>query len=292
MHVRVQHDGEARVAKALGWFSLALGAAEMAMPDRIADLTGIPEKDGARGTLRAFGAREIASGAAILASRPHPVWVWGRVAGDVLDLAAIGAAMDNEGANRRKLGIATASIAGLLAADVACAVQLTRRRASEPSGETSRAVRVSKTFTISRDPDAVYEAWRALDELRGVLRHLRAPRPQILEDIPGTRITWRSGAKRGARLGGSVSFRPAPGQRGTEVRVEIEYAPFAGRAGRAVASLFRATPEQQIEQDLRRFKQLLETGEIARTSGSASAVQPAHPAPERERALATEGERS
>ena len=126
MRMREQHDGEARLAKGLGWFSLALGAAEMAMPDRIAGLTGIPLNDGARGTLRAFGAREIASGAAILASEPRPVWLWARVAGDVLDLAALGAAMERDGADRLKLGIASASLAGVLAADVLCAVQLAR----------------------------------------------------------------------------------------------------------------------------------------------------------------------
>jgi hypothetical protein len=55
---------------------------------------------------------------------------------------------------------------------------------------------------------------------------------------------------------------PAPGGRGTEVRVELRYSPPAGVLGKAVARLFGESPQQQVRSDLRRFKQVLETGQV------------------------------
>ena len=283
MQTGERYNGEARLAKGLGWFSVALGAAEMAAPARIASLTGIPPKNGARGTLRVFGAREMANGVAILASRPRSAWLWTRVAGDLIDLAALRSAMDEDGADRRKLGMAAASVGGVLAADIACAVQLARRA---PDASETAAVRVSKTFTINREPDVVYAAWRELDTLPDVLRHLRSIESDTLEEIPNSRIAWRSSKRvAGERVHGAVHVRRAPGNRGTELRVEIAYTPLGGRAANAIARLLRAAPEQRIEEDLRRLKQLLETGEIARSA-------PGHARGDRARELAGQGGRS
>jgi uncharacterized membrane protein len=66
---------------------------------------------------------------------------------------------------------------------------------------------------------------------------------------------------------GTVQFEPAPGGKGTEVQVLMEYEPPAGVAGAALAKLFGEEPAQQVEGDLRRFKQLVETGEIPTTRG-------------------------
>jgi uncharacterized membrane protein len=171
-----------------------------------------------------------------------------------------------------------------LAAGVAGAVMTarhlnrgTRHRRQTPS---DKSIRVSRTFTINREPEAVYAAWRQLDQLPDVLRYLRSVQPDLTEDIPNTRLAWRTG---------SVSFRRAPGGRGTELRVEIVYSPVIGRAGSAVARLLRAAPEQRIQEDLRRLKQLLETGEIARTAGSSSILQPAQPTADPEQTLAAAG---
>ncbi|CAN5187099.1 hypothetical protein BH24ACT1_BH24ACT1_09940 [soil metagenome] len=67
---------------------------------------------------------------------------------------------------------------------------------------------------------------------------------------------------------GSVSFRPAPGGRGTEVAVQIQYLPPGGALGSMVAKVFGEEPNQQVSDDLRRFKQIVETGEVARSDGS------------------------
>jgi uncharacterized membrane protein len=66
---------------------------------------------------------------------------------------------------------------------------------------------------------------------------------------------------------GSVQFRKAPGNRGTEVTVAIQYATPAGSVGKAIASIFGKNPQHVVREDLRHFKQLLEAGEIATTVG-------------------------
>ena len=66
---------------------------------------------------------------------------------------------------------------------------------------------------------------------------------------------------------GSVRFQPAPGERGTEVHVELAYDPPAGALGVAVAKLLGEEPDLQIREDLRRFKQFMEAGEVATTEG-------------------------
>lgn len=90
---------------------------------------------------------------------------------------------------------------------------------------------------------------------------------EILEDRPGELIAWRS--RPGARVhhAGAVRFRPAPGDRGTEVRVDVEFEIPGAPLGRAVARLFGAAAEYVVEDDLRRLKQLLEAGETATTRG-------------------------
>ena len=113
------------LARLLGWFSLGLGAAEIASPDRLADGVGLP----AWGALvRAFGYREIAAGAIVLA-RPDSAWGPAvRVAGDTLDLAVLGAGMSAKNRRRRKSGLAFALVAGVTALDVLCLAGLLARR--------------------------------------------------------------------------------------------------------------------------------------------------------------------
>ena len=91
------------------------------------------------------------------------------------------------------------------------------------------------------------------------------------------RISWRSLEGADVRNSGTVEFKPAPGNRGTELRVRLEYDPPAGRAGKWFAKLFGEEPNQQLYEDLRRVKSLIETGEVARSAGSSSVFQPAQP---------------
>src|SRR3954449_272914 len=85
-----------RLARGLGWFSIGLGLAEFLAPHLMADLTGVPHPR----LLQVYGLREIACGVGILSSTRPAGWLWGRVAGDALDLSTLGAALaqaDSEG---------------------------------------------------------------------------------------------------------------------------------------------------------------------------------------------------
>jgi uncharacterized membrane protein len=110
---------------------------------------------------------------------------------------------------------------------------------------------------------------------------------EILQDREQEWIAWRSIEGSGVQNSGSVRFTPAPGGRGTEIRVQLQYAPPGGIVGRTFAKLFGEEPEQQVSEDLRRFKQLMETGEIAVSDGP-SLWRPAQPPrhPEKLKALA------
>jgi uncharacterized membrane protein len=85
---------------------------------------------------------------------------------------------------------------------------------------------------------------------------------EIVEDVPNERIAWRSVEGSDVYNAGTVSFQKAPGDRGTEVRVHLEYDPPFGKLGSKVAMLFREEPGQQVQDDLRHFKQVMEIGEI------------------------------
>jgi uncharacterized membrane protein len=154
-------------------------------------------------------------------------------------------------------------------------------RAAVPYG---RGTRIEKAFTIECPAGELYAYWRDLSNLPGIMSHLarvevvdehrslwtaKGPgnvpvswEAEIIDDAPGERIAWRSvsGAVPNA---GSVSFAPAPGGRGTELHVEIEWAPPGGPLGRSFASLFGGDPGLIVESDLRRFKATMEAGHPA-----------------------------
>jgi uncharacterized membrane protein len=90
---------------------------------------------------------------------------------------------------------------------------------------------------------------------------------EITEDRPGAALAWRTLDGAQVPNAGSVLFEPAPRGRGTIVRLSIHYSPVGGRLTAALAKLLRQDPQTQVQEDLRRFKQLLETGEIATTNG-------------------------
>ena len=148
---------------------------------------------------------------------------------------------------------------------------------------------VSKSVTINRPRQEVYEFWRDLEHLPTFMIHLEAVRSsgdqrshwvangpagrvewdaEIIEDRPGEIIAWHSLEGSDVPNGGSVRFTDAPADRGTEVHVDLHYDPPAGAAGAMVARLFGEEPQQQLRDDLRRFKQVMETGEVVRSDSS------------------------
>ncbi len=114
------------LARALGWFSIGLGAGELLAGDRLGATLGVRG-----GVVRAFGAREIAVGVAILgAGRSRRGWLqgclWGRVAGDGADLATLAAALGADNPQRPQAALATVVVLGTTVLDVACAIALAR----------------------------------------------------------------------------------------------------------------------------------------------------------------------
>jgi uncharacterized membrane protein len=91
---------------------------------------------------------------------------------------------------------------------------------------------------------------------------------EIAQDRPGELIAWRSVEGSQVDHSGSVRFADAPGDRGTEIHVHMHVKAPAGRAGLTVAKLLGEEPTVQVKDDLRRFKQIMETGEIVRSEGS------------------------
>lgn len=153
----------------------------------------------------------------------------------------------------------------------------------------NQAIKVEKTVTINKSADELYRFWHNFENLPKFMKHLKfvkvyddkrshwianAPLGQsvewdayILEDRENEFISWASA--QGADVGNSgfVRFNKAPGDRGTEVKVVMEYNPPGGALGVAIAKFFGEEPEQQIGDELRRFKMLMEAGEIATTEG-------------------------
>ena len=110
------------LARALGWFSIGLGILELVAPRRITEFLGVDDRHAT--LVRYFGMREIGSGVAILAQRDPVAGVWSRVAGDMVDLAALGGALRDEDAHPGRVLGAMAVVAGVTALDAKCAQQL------------------------------------------------------------------------------------------------------------------------------------------------------------------------
>jgi uncharacterized membrane protein len=143
---------------------------------------------------------------------------------------------------------------------------------------------VRKVVTVDRSPEELYSFWHNFENLPRFMRHLesvtvevdgrsrwkaKAPAGQTVEwdarltvDRPGETIAWCSLEGADVENAGSVRFGPATGGRGTWVQVELHYDPPAGKAGALFAKLFGEEPEQQVQDDLRAFKQIMEVGEV------------------------------
>ena len=153
----------------------------------------------------------------------------------------------------------------------------------------SSGVNVEDAITVNRRREELYAFWRRLDQLPKFMRHLvsveaidgsrthwvaRAPAgrtvewdAEIINEIPNELIAWRTLEGSDVVSAGSVRFRNAPNGRGTEIRARLQYSPPAGKLGAAVAYLLGHEPSQTIREDLRRFKQLMEAGEVPTIEG-------------------------
>jgi uncharacterized membrane protein len=277
-----------RLARGLGWASLGLGVVQLAAPNAIRRMSGVDDSSLAHAMVPMVGVRELFHAAVLLGSRLPQPWVWTRLAGDATDLTTLARAISHRrGARRRRAMAATAAVTGITVIDLYVAVRGARR-------PWVHGLTLEAAVTVRRPREDVYEFWRDLENLPRFMVHLRSVTvmderrshwvamgptgravewdAQIVEDRPAELISWRSTGGTAVRNSGFVRFTDAPGGRGTEVRVELRYDPPGGVVGAAFAWLLGEHPDQQVRDDLRRFKQVMETGEVVRSEGSPEGV--------------------
>jgi uncharacterized membrane protein len=152
-----------------------------------------------------------------------------------------------------------------------------------------RGTIVEESVAINRTPEELYRFWTDLERLPMIMPQLASVTPvgyrrshwvahgparwrtewyaDIINDIPNELIAWRTAEGSEVASAGSVHFESVPVGRGTVVRVRLQYEPPGGKLGAAFAWAFGDDPSQVIREGLRRFKQLMETGEIPTTEG-------------------------
>jgi uncharacterized membrane protein len=295
-HTQRQPDNVDRLARGLGWFSVALGAAELLAPRTLDRAVGAGVHPTAT---RLAGVREMGVGAALLTQPDPEPWLWSRVAGDVLDLLMLAAASPGAARGERgRLAGATLAVLGVTALDVYAARCASEQPRSAPGAmRRDGSVRVEHTLSVNRSPQDCYAMWRDFENLPRFMRHLESVRKlderrshwvakapagtsvewdaEITRDEPGALLSWRSIEGSEIDNAGAVRFLAGPAGRGALVSVTMQYRPPGGALGAAFAKLFGEEPEQQVRDDLRRFKQLLETGEIPTTEGQPHGQRPA-----------------
>jgi uncharacterized membrane protein len=265
------------LANGLGWFSIGLGLVELIAPGQLARLVGMRARSD---VVRSLGVREILNGIGILTTRQPARWQWARVGGDLLDLAVLGAGMVSGQVERRRVA-AAAAVAGVTVLDMLCASQL----GAERPARRREPIRIRYTMTIDKPAEELYQFWREVENLPRLMPHLREVRDlgngrshweakgpagtcirwnsEITTDRPNSLIAWRSVEDSDLKSRGEVLFEPARGGRGTVVTVKMDYDLPAGQLGKAVAWLTGKSPDLHVRLTLVRFKQLMETGEIA-----------------------------
>jgi len=284
------------LAKFLGWFSIGLGFVELLSPESIARLVGVEDHEENRKTLRVFGAREIASGVGILTQSKPAGWLWSRVGGDALDFAFLARQRNDDRVQKDRLAQAMLAVAGIAGLDLVTSQKVSSAMSSNGDGLSAEQLRkephagtVNRSITIDKTPEELYQFWHNFENLPSFMGHLKSVKTlddkrshwvakapmdasvewdaEVIEDIPNRRIAWRSLEGADVDNTGSVEFLPATGGRGTVLNVKMEYRPPAGMIGATIAKIFGQAPEKQIPMDLHRLKQVLETGETARTEG-------------------------
>ncbi|HTS64242.1 MAG TPA: SRPBCC family protein [Candidatus Acidoferrales bacterium] len=249
-----------KVARSLGWFSIGLGAAEILAPLALTKLTG---NSGRSRESTRRGLRRVAAGVGLLAKPPA--------------LARL-LASSNGGVSAKTV----AAVAGVTVAGVIAAKKL------GAFGKGERAVRHSASVAVNRLPEDCYRYWRDPQKLPAFFKHLkevrangddrlewvaRGPNGQditcavaVTEDT-GETIAWRSVGDARITQSGWVRFEPMPGGKGTVVRLHIQYEAPAATPDGAMQQMLGRDPALRVRKTLLRFKQMMETGEIATTEG-------------------------
>jgi len=298
--------GRDRLVRVLGWASAIVGVPLLLAPKASAKAIGVGDAAGHRTAAGAVGARNLAVAVGLLL-RFSPAWLWARLGGDATDMALLGFAARRSGliglihkstykGRATRAAVTAATLAGITGVDLYAVI--TRSR-------PTTTLRLTSTVTVAVTELQAYELWRLLESLPTFLAHVdevrvtgpdtshwRASDPfgaavewdaRIVEDVPGERLAWLSLAGGAVSNAGDVRFLRAPGGRGTEIHATLYYRISGARAAAALARYFGENPAQLLDGELRRFKQVAETGEVVRSEGAPGGKRerrefPQHPA--------------
>jgi uncharacterized membrane protein len=155
---------------------------------------------------------------------------------------------------------------------------------SQMSVPHDEGFKIEKSVIVRRPAAELYQFWRNFENLPRFMNHLKSVSAngqrshwvargplgkgvewdaEIINEIPAEVIGWRSLDGADVPNAGSVHFKELNSSSGTEVRVVMKYSPPAGAVGALVAALFGENPEQQLNDDLSRFKEVMETGQVS-----------------------------
>ncbi len=165
----------------------------------------------------------------------------------------------------------------------------TQPRQAPTHGNT---IEIERAVTINKPAEELYTYWRKLENLPNFMEHIQTVEQtddkhshwvarlagglpvswdaEIVEEKPNERIAWRTLPDAQVQQSGVVTFKPATGERGTVVNVDLKYSPPGGIVGETFARLLNGVTAQQVKDDIRRFKNLMETGEIPTVEGQSS----------------------
>ena len=162
----------------------------------------------------------------------------------------------------------------------------------QSSQQQSNQIEIKRSVTVNKPATELYNFWRKLENLPQFMHHLEQVvqtgeksshwqakiaggipvewDAEIVDDVPRKRIAWRATPDSQVQQNGVVEFKEATGGRGTVVHVDMHYTPPGGIIGETFGRLLNGVTAQQVENDISRFKSLMETGEIPTTEGQAS----------------------
>jgi hypothetical protein len=236
---------ERKLAHFLGFFSFGLGITQLAVPDRVNAVIGVKDTPKTRAIQRAVGVQELSAAQGIFALSPPTPVLWSRVAGDIVHLALLARAAQNGRNDRTKLGAAIASVIGITAVDAFVSFRYQQHWPKEPTQGKPLPTRSSEEehpmhASVPGNPAITILASQA--EIRSRLNEFN------IDDF------------------GTVTFVPAPGDRGTEVHVEMAV------KSNPLKKVVGTDPEQKVRDNLRKVKQLIEAGEIVRSEATPEGI--------------------
>lgn len=237
---RAEPAGPDSLSRALGWFSIGLGLAQVVMPTNVARMAGAQPDANTVKLMRALGARELLSGIGILSGKRSDAWVRARVAGDIMDLALLGRLLTGDSSDRGRTAAATLAVAGVTALDLLAArrsragtstTTAMNDQSGEPASVKPGTQTIRRAVTINRSPDEVAAFWKEhfTNNADAIDQHVR--------------------------------FVAAPGGRGTEVHLLRTYEK-PGPIASIIAKIRHSDPEQLAFDELFALKQMIETGDI------------------------------